>query len=200
MSRAPTRFSRSANRSSRGSEPTAAPAPRVDNFAALVRAIKDILPYAVLFYAIDLIIWWNGQPPAGVPSTPNDLNLVQNMMFSTLFVVGFFVIDFFRARSRQKQAARAPAQVIVVQQPVYMQPPPGYAYVPYPAQPGAPPLQPPQQAPGQPPQGAPYYALYPAPAAPPPPVPPPAPAPPPPAPAPAPPPADPRRKPPEGQA
>jgi hypothetical protein len=175
------RFSRSASRNSKGSEPTSAPRPRVDNFAALIRAIKDILPYAVLFYAIDVFIWWNGRPSfPGVPSEANDQGLVQNMLFSTLFILGFFAIDFFRARSRQKQAIQAQAQVIVVQQPIYMQPPPGYAYAPYPQQPGG-------QPPLPPPQGAPYYPPYP-------------PQPPPPAPPPPPPPPDVRRRPPEGQA
>ncbi len=157
----------------------AAPRPRVDNFAALMWAIKNILPYAVLFYAIDIFIWWNGQPPSGVPSESNNRNLIQNVVFSSLFVVGYFLINFFRARSRQKQAMMAPAQVVVLQQPIYVQAPPGYVYPPYPGQPGAPP---PQQL-----QGPPYYAQY-------------APPPPPPPPAPPPQPADPRRKPPEGQA
>lgn len=152
---------------------------KVDNFAAVVQAIKDILPYLALFYIIDFVLWYMGNPG---PS--NDASLRFNIMFSSLFIAGFFVIDFFRARGRQKAAFAHPQQVIVVQQPVYMQAPPGYAYPPYPQQ-GQ--QGPPPQPPLQPGYG---YAPYPgtAPQSQPPPPPP------------APPHPDPRKRPPEGSA
>lgn len=148
---------------------------RVDNFAAAVAALKSVLPFLVLFYVIDYFLYTQNSSEAG---------LVFNIIVSTLFIFGFFVIDFFRVRGRMKAALNAPPQqVIVVQQPVYMQAPPGYAYPPpYPqqGQQGAPPQLPLQAGYG--------YAPYPGP-------PPPSPPPPPPAP-----PRDPRKRPPEGSA
>lgn len=151
---------------------------RVDNFAALVIAVKQVLPFAVLFYVIDFL--WYGNTPEG---------LMSSMMASTLFIVGFLIIDFFIARSRLKGAGRQmQPQVIVVQQPVYI-PQPGYGYPPYGAPQGAPPPQIgpdgqpyyPQPYYGQPPQqGAPQQPVTAAWPAPPPQAPPPLPPPPPP--------------------
>ncbi len=126
--------------------------PRVDNFAAALRATKDILPYLILFYAIDVFIWYNSDGGRYA-----DAQLVSNLLISSLFIAGFWVIDFFRARGRMKAAQQA--RVIVVQQPVYVQAPPGYPYPPYPpypgypqqAAPGAPPPLPPPPSPGPPP-------------------------------------------------
>lgn len=113
--------------------------PRVDNFAAALRATKDILPYLVLFYAIDVFIWYNADR-----STYADGQLVSNLVISSIFIAGFWFIDFFRARGRMKAAHAAEARVIYVQQPVYAPAPPGYGYPPYPP-------YPPQGAPGAPP-------------------------------------------------
>jgi hypothetical protein len=113
---------------------------KYDNFQALMAAAKGVLPYAVLFYAIDIFVWGG-----------SDAAMIRNIEISSLFIGGFFVINFMRVRQRQKAIAMMPQQqVIVVQQPVYMQPPPGYGYAPG---------SPPQGAlpPGYPPQGQPYY-------------------------------------------
>lgn len=131
-------------------------APRVDNFAAALQATKNVLPYAILFFGLNFFFWYQG-----TPGPYNDLQLVQNLLFVSLLVAGFWVIDFFRARGRLKQAQSAQPQVIVVQQPVYVPAPPGYAYPPYPPQgaSGAPPLAPQQEpgsapAPKRPPEGS----------------------------------------------
>jgi len=124
---------------------------KVNNGAALLRAGKDILPYAILFYMIDFFIWY-----ASPSSLVADANLASNILISSVFIAGFFVIDFHRSRKAQKMAmesAAAAPRVVVVQQPVYLQgPPPGYPYPGY-QQPYAPP---PQQ--GYPPYG---YTGYP---------------------------------------
>ena len=114
----------------------AAPPFKHDNFQAVWIATKGILPYAVLFYAIDIFVWGG-----------SSFAMIRNIEISTLFIVGFFVINFLRVRARQKEMATMPQrQVIVVQQPVYMPPPPGYGYQGY----GAPPQQLPPGYPGQP--------------------------------------------------
>jgi hypothetical protein len=110
--------------------------PKVNNGAAALRAARDILPYAVLFYFINFFIWYQGAPSPG-----NDQNLISNIFISSLFVAGFFFIGFARVRRNLRSSAEAAAnqRVVVYQQPVYVQgPPPGYPYAPYPPQ-GAPP-------------------------------------------------------------
>ncbi len=127
------------------------PPPRIDNFAAAIRATKDVLPYGVLFFALNFFFWYQG-----TPGPYNDLQLVQNLLFVSLLTFGFWVIDFFRARGRMKAGGDAQPRVIYVQQPVYVPAPPGYVYPPYPpypaqGAPGAPTTQPPAPADSPPP-------------------------------------------------
>ncbi len=140
-------------------------------------AAKQVLPFLALFYAIDFFLYFNSSQ-----SSFAEESLWRNIFISSLFILGFFAIDFFRARSRMKSMMNAPPQqVIVVQQPVYI-PAQGYGYPPY-GPPGAP-----QQQQQLPPQGQAYYPPYPQNYGEPPPQQPP----------PAPPPQGPRRRPPEG--
>lgn len=122
-----------------------AAAPRVDNFAAALRATKDIVPYLILFYGINIFIWYNS-----TRGDSADAQLVSNMMISSVFLAGFWVIDFFRARGRMKAVLSGQPQVIVVQQPVYVPAPPGYAYPTYPPYAGYPPQGAPAPPPGLP--------------------------------------------------
>jgi hypothetical protein len=178
----------------------AAPSP-TNYAAAAARAGKNLLPYVVLFYLIDVVLWWPTQGAAGSAG-----GLVFNVLVSTLFLLGFFLIDFYRGIRAQRQSVLGQGgdRVVVVQQPVYMQPPPGYGYPPYaqpPPYPGYPPYGQAPYPPGSPgpaTQGPYAYPPYPPPPSPPPgpPAAPPDPAPP----APAPPTPDPRRKPPEESA
>jgi len=131
--------------------------PRIDNFAAALQATKNVLPYAILFFGINFFFWYQG-----TPGPSSDLQLVQNLLFVSLLTAGFWLIDFFRVRGRLKQAQAAQPQVIVVQQPVYVPAPPGYAFPPYPppGAPGGPSVGPPQEpglapAPKRPPEGSP---------------------------------------------
>lgn len=108
-----------------------AAAARVDNVAALLGAGRGILPYAVLFYIIDLFIWY-----ANPPGPANDANLAFNLLLSSVLVAGFFFMNFFRIRRAYKEPPPQP-RVVYVPQPVYVQgPPPGYpGYAPPPGYP-----------------------------------------------------------------
>ena len=112
---------------------------RADNGAALLGAGRGILPYAILFYLIDFFIWYSS-PPGPVA----DANLSFNLMISSVFIAGFFLINFRRVKTSALEA-RAQPRVVYVPQPVYVQgPPPGYPYPGYAPPPGYPPYGYPQ--------------------------------------------------------